>query len=156
MARLAISTTNGIEEVPYFIRFSTSLVEAARDRGITLYRASSHKLVEQVLDLVQAVDPENDEVDDQDNDMDTRSVDNSPVDNNGPRSRASTRLVEKSFPAAGDVRMQRSQKKSGRLSDPASTTDNSSRPPQDFEPGHLTVAQLLEEGNRCDGRKIKG
>jgi hypothetical protein len=115
---MLISTTNsggGFDEVPFFIRFSADLVEAARERGITLYRESSHKLVESVIDLVLAENGDEEE----EEEMDTQSANNSP---DGPTSRASMRLVQESISApisAGDVRMQRSQQKTARQSNSA-------------------------------------
>ena len=121
---LSRTSGSGFDEVAFFIRFSKDLVEAARERGITLYRASSHKLVESVIDMIliekDVANEQEEEVDnEQEEEVDTRSANNSP---DGPTSRSSLRIIQQSVPAplsAGDIRMQRSAQRSARQSNPA-------------------------------------
>jgi hypothetical protein len=135
---LTLSTTNGSEdlEVPYFIRFSAELIEAARSIGISLFQESSHKTVEATIQSIQTcLGPEDEDEDDgrhQQRGNGTGSSNNSP-DVGPSSSRASNRLVQKAnpvLPTASEVRGQQrsqSQIKSARvqMNDPLYQLDDS-------------------------------
>lgn len=140
---LSRTSGSGFDEVAFFIRFSKDLVEAARERGITLYRASSHKLVESVIDMIliekDVANEQEEEVDnEQEEEVDTRSANNSP---DGPTSRSSLRIVQQSVqapPSASEIRMQRSAQRSARQTAPKAPIFS----PVPVSEQGLTIAQL--------------